>query len=213
MLLRALQLASGHDVLEVGAWDGYLAEKLVEHDGVVTLMDRMRFVLPHLRSLFPFACVVEGPQESIPALDASFDRVASLVALHHVNVPAFVREARRVLRPGGRLALVEVERGSSTAKFLEAHVHRRKGIYLTSTEWASMLTDAGFGDVAVESQVAHWRFSAMSRAIEFCRCVFGLECADDEIAGAIETLDPVADVDGISWEWPLLVARSDVEVR
>ena len=44
-----------------------------------------------------------GDAERLPLPDASFDRVSSNGVLHHTpDMPAALREIRRVLRPGGR---------------------------------------------------------------------------------------------------------------
>ncbi len=48
----------------------------------------------------------EAAAESLPFNDASFDLVIVRIAPHHfIDVPAFLRETRRVLRPGGALVL------------------------------------------------------------------------------------------------------------
>lgn len=46
--------------------------------------------------------------EALPFADASFDLVSCRIAPHHfANVPRFIAEAGRVLRPGGTFALVD----------------------------------------------------------------------------------------------------------
>ena len=46
--------------------------------------------------------------EALPFADASFDLVSCRIAPHHfANVPRFVAEAARVLKPGGTFALVD----------------------------------------------------------------------------------------------------------
>jgi ubiquinone/menaquinone biosynthesis C-methylase UbiE len=46
--------------------------------------------------------------EALPFADASFDLVSCRIAPHHfANVPRFIREVARVLKPGGTFALVD----------------------------------------------------------------------------------------------------------
>lgn len=219
LLLAALQLSAGDAVLEVGAWDGYLAARLIDHEGPVMLLDRMQIGVDLLRSAYPQFRVFCGRQEALPFREGSVDRVASLVALHHLNVTAFVREAKRVLRPGGRLAIVEVGQETSTAAFLDTYVDAmtkprgHKGIYFTPAEWAARLEDIGFVNVTASLQSARWRFSTTDQAIEFCRAAFGLEATNGEIASAIITLSPTSDETGVSWPWPLIVVTGTVPAR
>ena len=50
----------------------------------------------------------EMPAEKLPFPDASFDLVTCRTAPHHfADVPAFVAEVARVLRPGGVFGLVD----------------------------------------------------------------------------------------------------------
>ncbi len=216
LLLAALQLSAGDAVLEVGAWDGYLAARLVDHEGPVTLLDRMQIGVDLLRVAYPQFRVFCGRQEALPLREGAVDRVASLVALHHVSAPAFVSEAKRVLRPGGRLAIVEVGRETVPATFLDTRVDAltkprgHKGLYFTPAEWSARLMGAGFVDVTASLQTAHWRFATTAQAIAFCHAVFGLEATDADVAAAIMTLSPVSDETGVSWEWPLVVVTGVV---
>jgi SAM-dependent methyltransferase len=56
------------------------------------------------------ATLVQGCAEALPFDDASFDRVACVNAIHHFeDVARFVAEARRVLRPGGRVLSIALD--------------------------------------------------------------------------------------------------------
>lgn len=48
--------------------------------------------------------ILAARAEHLPFADASADLVVSMQALHHFDVPAHLREARRILRPGGIFA-------------------------------------------------------------------------------------------------------------
>ena len=49
---------------------------------------------------------VEAPAEALPFADGAFDLVTARIAPHHfADVPAFLRETRRVLKPGGLFVL------------------------------------------------------------------------------------------------------------
>jgi SAM-dependent methyltransferase len=61
--------------------------------------------------------LIRGTAEALPLPAHSFDRVFCINALHHFpDKPAFLAEARRILRPGGRLLSVGLDphRGQDT---------------------------------------------------------------------------------------------------
>jgi ubiquinone/menaquinone biosynthesis C-methylase UbiE len=67
----------------------------------------------HLAALGLKGEVFEGDAESLPFPDASFDRVSSNGVLHHTpDMPAALREIRRVLGPGGEARVIVYNRRS-----------------------------------------------------------------------------------------------------
>lgn len=88
-----------------------------------------------------------GAAESIPVADATATVVWSVATVHHwQDVAAGVAEARRVLRPGGRLLAVE-RRIAPDADGLASH-----GWTETQAQaFAATCRTAGFTDVAVET--------------------------------------------------------------
>jgi SAM-dependent methyltransferase len=94
------------DVLEIGAGTGLLTRRLAERVNHVTAIepdDRMRAVLA---AGGPQVEVLAGQAEDIPVATASMDVVIAQSAWHWVDEERAVPEVARVLRPGGRLALV-----------------------------------------------------------------------------------------------------------
>ncbi|MGO9744205.1 MAG: class I SAM-dependent methyltransferase [Roseiarcus sp.] len=75
--------------------------------------------------ILPFAGVdVVADAHRTPFPDESFAGIAMLDVLHHLQRPlAFLSEASRVLRPGGRLAMIEPGM-SALARRLYTHLHQ-----------------------------------------------------------------------------------------
>lgn len=66
----------------------------------------------------PPVSVVEAGAERLPFPDGAFDAVLCTLVLHHLapgQAPAALREMRRVLRPGGRLLLADLQAPRSLA--------------------------------------------------------------------------------------------------
>jgi ubiquinone/menaquinone biosynthesis C-methylase UbiE len=108
----------GDRVLDVGCGTGYLSRRMAERvgpDGEVTGVDPSSPVLEYARRKTPrpgSAPVVyrEGIAEALDLPDASCDTVVTSLMLHHLPEdlrPAALREMYRVVRPGGRLLVVE----------------------------------------------------------------------------------------------------------
>jgi SAM-dependent methyltransferase len=103
--LEWLLPSSATAVLEFGAGTGVLTRLLKErvpHVIAIEPDDRMRALL----SRTPGIEVLAGRAEDLPASDASCDAVLAASAWHWVDEQRAVPEVARVLRPGGRLALV-----------------------------------------------------------------------------------------------------------
>jgi SAM-dependent methyltransferase len=111
-------------VLEIGAGTGVNLphygegiESLVVTDPEPPMLKRLqRAVSEHT----PDARVLQAPAEDLPFEDDSFDTVVSTLVLCGVDdQPRALQEARRVLRPGGRLLFIEHVRSDdpSVARF------------------------------------------------------------------------------------------------
>ena len=178
----------GKRVLDVGCGQGIDVANYAMAGAHVTGLDltprHVELARAHLEALELQAEVVEGDAERLPLPDQSFDRASSNGVLHHTpDMPAALREVRRVLRPGGEVRVIVYNRSSLhywlTQVVFMGLLRRRlfrersmEGVLATSVEHSStgarplvrvysprqvrrMLQTAGFE--AVETTVRHFR--------------------------------------------------------
>lgn len=102
-----------HDVLELGCGLGDLladmleagyACRAVEHSP--QMVEAARETLQK-RRLGPPGLVLQGSAQKLPFAEGSFDNVVSTFPSEYIYDPATISEIARVLRPGGRLIVIE----------------------------------------------------------------------------------------------------------
>jgi ubiquinone/menaquinone biosynthesis C-methylase UbiE len=104
--VRWLAGSKPRDVVDLGAGTGKLTRSLVALGHRVTAVEPLEEMLAHLRRAAPGATAAVGRAEEIPLADGSVDVVVCAQAFHWFDHGAALPEIARVLRPGGRLALV-----------------------------------------------------------------------------------------------------------
>lgn len=130
--LEALQLTAREGVLDVGCGSGLLAQDmavLVGEAGRVTGIDVSEDMLALAKQRcadFPQVALHQAKAEDIPEADESFDAaVCTQVLLYLSDVSNALSEMYRVLKPGGRLAIVETDwRGVVLNSFDDALTRR-----------------------------------------------------------------------------------------
>jgi SAM-dependent methyltransferase len=93
-------------LLELGAGTGKLTEQLVSLGHRVVATDPLDEMLRHLAGRLPGTPVARAAAERIPLRARSVDAVVGAQAFHWFDLDRALPEIARVLRPGGRLALV-----------------------------------------------------------------------------------------------------------
>jgi SAM-dependent methyltransferase len=94
------------DVVDLGAGTGKLTRALVELGHRVTAIEPLPEMLELIPAAAPGAFAILGNAEILPLPDAHADVVTCAQSFHWFDHPVALPEIARVLRPGGRLALV-----------------------------------------------------------------------------------------------------------
>jgi demethylmenaquinone methyltransferase/2-methoxy-6-polyprenyl-1,4-benzoquinol methylase len=109
-MVEAVQAGPDARVLDVATGTGLVARALVRRYGCsVVGLDQSEDMLGRARALVgPGVELVQGEAEQLPFEDASFDALTFTYLLRYVDDPAAtMRELARVVRPGGRIAMLE----------------------------------------------------------------------------------------------------------
>ena len=117
LIARRLDLVGARHVLDVGSGLGHWGRAILPHlsvEATVTGVDRepqwvgLAGEIAAARGIAERVRYVQGEAERLPFADGEFDLVTCQTLLLHVrDYKAVVREMMRVLRPGGRLLVVE----------------------------------------------------------------------------------------------------------
>jgi demethylmenaquinone methyltransferase/2-methoxy-6-polyprenyl-1,4-benzoquinol methylase len=115
--LRRGGVAAGMKVLDVATGTGLLARaalRVVGRSGMVVGVDPSRGMLGEQHRKATVVRLVQGRAEALPFESARFDVLTMGFALRHVaDLRVTFREYLRVLKPGGRVVILEVSRPSS----------------------------------------------------------------------------------------------------
>ena len=155
-VLDLARLASGESILDVGCGTGTLAiaaKHRVGPTGAVHGVDASPEMLVRAEKKAKKAGVEvlfrNTLAEALPFADAQFDVVLSSVMFHHLPRKARLQcacEMRRVLKPGGRVLVVDFEGMADEKRTLLSHFHRPHG-HVRLNDIVSLLREAGLETV------------------------------------------------------------------
>ncbi len=140
-------VGKGTSVLDLAAGTGKLTRRLVELQADVTAVEPVEAMRAQLRSVLPEVEALEGTSEQIPLPDSSVDVVTVAQAFHWFDAGPALAEIARVLRPGGRLAILWNERDERNPWVAEMsriiRWHERTVSRYQHVDWAAVVAQAG----------------------------------------------------------------------
>jgi SAM-dependent methyltransferase len=178
-LRRVIALSPGPDILNLGSGPFFELKLLEPSDRRFTVCDVDARAIEVAKELWGSrlagAHVIE-PDAPLPYPDAAFDLIVSMDVIEHVPDPVpWVKEALRVLRPGGVLYLTTPNYGSTSLRVLEntaleavaryqgfsrKHIHPTK---MTTERLRQVLEDAGGEQIRIEPIAFGWVLAAYAR--------------------------------------------------
>lgn len=196
-LLAAAQTASADHVLDAGSGIGGTARLLAAEYGCrVTAIDLTAEYcdtarwLNGLVNLDDRIEVIEGDVTELPMPDADFDLVVSQhVQMNIADKSRLYSEARRVLRPGGRLALWDATAGPRQPVLFPvpwADIPERSHL-VTPDELAATLQDAGFA-LEVWNDLTEFAVEAMTPIFDAPADPRGLQLLVPDIQTKVRSL-------------------------
>ena len=180
-LLDAARIGPQTRVLDVACGPGYITAAAASRCAIATGIDFSSEMIAEARTRYPGLDFREGDAEQLAFGDAEFAAVVSNFGMLHLARPELaIQEARRVLRPGGRLAFTVWDTPEKAIAFgivinaiqkygdLNVPIPAGPPFFRFSDpqECRRVLSAAGFTDVAVIQVAQTWRLDSADALFE-----------------------------------------------
>jgi len=171
------------DVLDIGCGTGNYAAAVAPHIGSLTCMDGSPAMLAKCEEKLGderTSAFVQGLLPTLPFDDNSFDSAMCNVVIHHIendetrptwaNTLALMKEAKRVLRPGGTLCFNHITPEQVDGYWFLAYVpecrERWKTTLVPTKQFHELLGEAGLSDVRRTTPLDYTLFRPMEAYLD-----------------------------------------------
>lgn len=213
ILLDLLEIEPDDIVIDAPAGGGYVAEAL---EGRVAQIYCIEPSAEFAKSMPSYWRIYSCPIYHTPLPAACANKYASLAGLHHLTseeLDATFKEAYRLLRSHGILAVADVKANSPQAAFLNGPVDRytktgHNGIFFSEGKLSQLMQSAGFRETKEEYRQFDWIFDDDTHMVLFVKQLFGMINATiEQVAQAIRQTLETKTVNGkTTLTWGLVYA-------
>lgn len=142
-----LHPVKGLDILDLAGGTGLNARALADSGARVTLVDASPAMLARARAKNLPARLIQADAAALPLPDQSFDLVLVSDAWHHLrNQHGVIKEITRLLRPGGRLVIIDFDSQKMKTRLLALleKMVAEPSTFTTPDKLSDTLSRAGF---------------------------------------------------------------------
>jgi ubiquinone/menaquinone biosynthesis C-methylase UbiE len=157
------ELPKGGKLLDIGCGTGLFVERYIESGGNAIGLDISSKMIEKARCRCNACDYAIGTGEKIPFCDNSFDGVSSLLVFSYIKDPeTMLKEAYRVLKPGGKIAICTLgkkllTRGIPAIYLISEKMNVNHVVmkdfgehYYDREEMDHLFTQAGFSNISVK---------------------------------------------------------------
>ncbi len=214
--------ASDVRVLDVGCGTGkqQLANRVAMPDATLVGADLSIGMLSVARERCPDAVWVQGDGAALPFRTGAFHYVSNQFSYPHMrHQERFIAEVLRVLRPGGRFVMTNIDPWSMTGWVLYRFFPAARTLdyrdFMTGDDFGNAMRDAGFLDVEMERAQRSTREDLgayLTYASERHRTSHFMAMSDEDYRAGIRRLEQAVDArpgDTVPSELCLITIRGD----
>jgi ubiquinone/menaquinone biosynthesis C-methylase UbiE len=156
-LIQALKVKKTDAALDVATGTGFTAVSLAQKVRHITAIDLTEEMLDQARRLARSRGLTNigfelGDAMKMDYPDSSFDLVTTRRATHHFDdVPRFLAESKRVLKPSGKIGIVDMSPPGGAESFVNRIEKLRDSSHVeafTPKAWRSMISNAGLTELS-----------------------------------------------------------------